>query len=132
MSDNDNEHVEHVPSLRTTKGNEKNRQKKDAVQMSVWIPESHKIDLKIRLHHDGLTQAKFLRAAIAAYLKEEAQFMTWFRDWKLQNSKIKNKQRHRKSDDIKRKGKDLASKFGINEGEIEDIFDIIEQEYPDL
>ena len=58
-------------------------------KIQTYIPESHKVELKIRLHHHGMTQAGFLRGIIKAFLEEDAQFMVWFNEWKLRNSKIK-------------------------------------------
>mgnify|MGYP003662858869 FL=1 len=96
------------------------------------LPQSHKVDLKIRLHHHGITQAAFLRGVVKAFLQEEQHFMDWFGTWKLQNSSIKSAQRHHKSDKLKQAGEELASKFGINDGEIEDIFDVLAKEHPEL
>jgi hypothetical protein len=101
-------------------------------KIQTYIPESHKVELKVRLHHHGMTQAGFLRGIIKAFLEEDAQFMVWFNEWKLRNSKIKSSKRHVKSDKLKQKGKELSSMFGINEGELDDIFDVIAQEHPDL
>ena len=58
--------------------------------------------------------------------------MVWFNEWKFRNSTITSSKRHAKSDKLKQKGKELSSIFGINEGELEDIFDVIAQEHPDL
>ena len=96
------------------------------------LPQSQKVDLKIKLHHHGLTQSAFLRGVVKAFLQEEAQFMQWFDFWKLRNSTVKSSQRHKKSDKLKETGEKLASKFGINEDEIEDIFDVIAKEHPEL
>ena len=101
-------------------------------KIQTYIPESHKVELKIRLHYHGMTQAGFLRGIIKAFLEEDAQFMAWFNEWKLRNSKIKSSKRHAKSDKLKQKGKELSSMFGINEGDLDDIFDVIAQEHPDL
>ena len=110
------------------------RQKWDepAEKISVNLPQSNKVDLKVRLHHDGLTQAKFLRGVVRAYLEEDEDFMHWFNIWKLRHSKIKSPKRHVKSARYKDKGEQLSSQFGIKEGEIEDIFDILEKEHPEL
>lgn len=96
------------------------------------LPRSQKVDLKIKLHHHGLTQSGFLRGVVKAFLQEDERFMEWFGAWKLRNSKIKSSQRHKKSDKLKQVGQKLAAKFGINEGEIEDIFDVIAEEHPEL
>ena len=101
-------------------------------KIQTYLPESQKVDLKIKLHHHGLTQAGFLRGTIKAFLTEEPEFMVWFDEWKLRNSKIKSPRRHAKSDKLKNTGHRNASKFGINEGELEDIFDDNAKEHPDL
>ena len=66
------------------------------------------------------------------FLEEDIKFMAWFDDWKLRNSRVKSSKRHAKSDKLNEQGKQLSSMFGINEGEIEDIFDVIAKEHPDL
>jgi len=103
-----------------------------AEKISVDLPQSHKVNLKIKLHHHGLTQAGFLRGVVKAFLDDDESFIQWFNVWKLRNSRVKSSKRHNKSARFKQEGERLASKFGIKDGEIEDIFDIIEKEYPEL
>ena len=101
-------------------------------KIQTFIPESHKVEFKIQLHHHGLTQAGFLRGVIKSFLQEDAQFMAWFDVWKLRNSRVKSSKRHVKSDKLKQQGNELISKFGINDEDLEDIFDVIAQEHPEL
>ena len=101
-------------------------------KIQTYIPESHKVELKVQLHYHGLTQAGFLRGVIKAFLEEDAEFMLWFNEWKLRNSRVKSSKRHAKSNKLNEQGKQISSMFGINEGEIEDIFDVIAKEHPDL
>ena len=96
------------------------------------VPQSHKVNFKLKLHHHGLTQSNFLRGVVKAFLQDDAQFMEWFETWKLRNSKIKASHHHKKSDKLYEQGKEIADKFGINDGEIEDIFDVIAKEHPEL
>ena len=86
------------------------------------LPQSHKVDLKIKLHHHGVTQAAFLLGAVKAFLQDDAQFMEWFEAWKLRNSKIKASHHHKKSDKLYEQGKELSDKFGINDGELDNLF----------
>jgi hypothetical protein len=96
------------------------------------LPQSHKVNLKIKLHHHGLTQSNFLRGVVRSFLQDDEQFMAWFDAWKLRNSTVKASHRHKKSDKLSEQGQELASKFGINDGELDNIFDIIEKEHPEL
>ena len=111
---------------------DKKKWQEPSEKLTVHVPQSHKAKLKIRLHHDGLTQASFLRGVVSAYLQEQEEFMQWFALWAKTNSKIKSKLRHAASQKLKQQGEETEKKFGINDGDLDDIFDIIEQEFPDL
>jgi len=101
-------------------------------RIHVYVPQSHKAELKIKLQHHGLTQASFMRGIIRAFLQEEPALMVWFDEWKLHNSKVRSNSRHKKSEKLKKAGSELAAKFGINDGELDDIFDVIAKEHPEL
>jgi hypothetical protein len=101
-------------------------------RIQAYLPQSHKAEMKIKLHYHGASMAPFLRAIVKAFVQEDALFMAWFDEWKLRNSKIKGKGKHRKSSRLKEAGEELSSQFGINEGDIEDIFDVIAKEHPEL
>jgi|TARA_R110001583_G_scaffold8506_17_gene40647 hypothetical protein len=111
---------------------DKNKWQEPSEKLTVHVPQSQKAKLKIRLHHDGLTQASFLRGVVSAYLQEQEEFMHWFSSWLKTNSKIKGKLKHLDSQKLNQEGKEIEKKFGINDGDIDDIFDIIQQEFPDL
>ena len=87
--------------------------------------------LKIRLQHDGLTQAEFFRAMITGYIEKNTLFLKYIDSYK----KINKSQSARS---IKRVQKDINSghqkmqQFGLIEDELEDIFDLIASEHPDL
>jgi hypothetical protein len=46
--------------------------------------------------------------------------------------KPQNKKKKAKSKQLRDKGKQKMEDFGLNEGEIENIFDLIEEEHPEL
>jgi hypothetical protein len=79
------------------------------------------------LRHDGVTQSKFFRAIIAGYLDGDERIQGYIDDMKPQNKKKKAK-----SKQLRDKGKQKMEDFGLNEGEIENIFDLIEEEHPEL
>ncbi len=87
--------------------------------------------LKIRLEYDGLTQAEFFRCFITGYLEKEERVMSYIQSYKLKKkSQSKRNMKIAKKDDDK--AEDLLSQFGIKDGELENIFDIIAKEHPDL
>ena len=88
-------------------------------------------NLKLRLHYDGLTQADFFRSLITGYLEKDENIMNFITG--VQESKnIHSKQKRAKSKKLEEEGENLMKKLGLGEEEIENIFDLLEEEYPNL
>ena len=87
--------------------------------------------LRVQLERDGLTQAEFFRAYISAYLDKNENIMTFITDYKLHNNKGQKRSIKiiQKEEQVREQ---LMSKFGIGDEELEDIFDLIAEEHPDL
>ena len=81
----------------------------------------------IRLNHDGLKQSQFFRAIITAYINSDVRIQEYIDE--VTNFSLKKKQ---KSKRLRAKGHATASDFGLQDSEIESIFDLIEEEYPEL
>tara|TARA_Y100000034_G_scaffold86775_1_gene104031 strand:- start:2736 stop:3056 length:321 start_codon:yes stop_codon:yes gene_type:complete len=87
--------------------------------------------LRIQLERDGLTQAEFFRSYITAYLDKNENIMTFITNYKLNNNV--GQKRSLKIIQKEEKNKDhLINKFGIKDEELENIFDLIAEEHPDL
>jgi len=87
--------------------------------------------LKIRLGYDGLTQAEFFRSFMTGYLEKDERIVSFLESYKLS----KNKQSKRNLKIIKKdneRAEDLLSEFGIKDNELDNIFDLIAKEHPDL
>ena len=103
----------------------------DRKKMMFWDSPKRQADLKIRLQLDGFTQSHFFRAMITGYLEKDDCIVQFLDDYK---EKYRS-QGVAKRNQIKRslgKGKETTKQFGLKENEIEDIFDIIAEEFPDL
>tara|TARA_R110000824_G_scaffold88189_8_gene216942 strand:+ start:8634 stop:8954 length:321 start_codon:yes stop_codon:yes gene_type:complete len=87
--------------------------------------------LKIRLQQDGLTQAEFFRSLISGYLNENKNILRYIKNYKEVN-KTQSKRILGVIEKDKKASDDLMSKFGIEDDELENIFDLIAEEYPDL
>ncbi len=87
--------------------------------------------LKIRLQHDNLTQAEFFRAMVTGYIEKDSSVVRYIHEYKQENKKQSKKALKMVEDDIKN-GETLMGKYGIGEEEMEDIFDLIENNHPDL
>jgi hypothetical protein len=84
------------------------------------------------MHYDGFkTQSEFFRACVVAYLEKNTEFME-FLDFYKENEKIQSKVNIKKSRRLRQNGEDLMKKLGITQEDVENIFDLIEEEIPEL
>tara|TARA_R100000388_G_C7115886_1_gene98735 strand:+ start:36 stop:368 length:333 start_codon:yes stop_codon:yes gene_type:complete len=88
-------------------------------------------DLKIRLQHDDLSQSEFFRAMITGYIEKDSRIVDYLYEWRELN-KGYSKSKRAKSERLLKKGEQVKSKFGLDKSEIESIFDLLEEEHPDL
>ena len=87
--------------------------------------------LKVRLQYDSMTQAEFFRCLIEGYLAKDKRILEFLEDHKISKGQdSKRNINYRKKDNTK--SQDLLNKFGIKDDELENIFDLIEEEFPDL
>jgi len=93
--------------------------------------EKNQIDLRIRLQYDGMNQSNFFRAMIAGYLAKDLHIMNYISEYK-EKYVIHNKKKRKKTKELLEKGKELEKDFALNPDDIENIFDILEKEHPDL
>ena len=93
--------------------------------------EKRHADLKIRLQHDDLSQSEFFRAIVTGYIEKDSRVLDYLYEWRELN-KSYSKSKRAKSERLLKKGRQIESKFGLNKNEIESIFDLLEEEHPDL
>jgi len=95
------------------------------------IPENDKAKFKVQLQYDSLTQAQFLRGMIDGYINKDGDFMNFV-------SKLKGTHKFQSQAQIKKVKKNLEDitvtkkKFALGDDEVENIFDILEVEHPEL
>tara|TARA_Y100000310_G_C20682151_1_gene816637 strand:+ start:2892 stop:3212 length:321 start_codon:yes stop_codon:yes gene_type:complete len=90
-----------------------------------------KEDFKIQLQYDGMTQAHFFRAIMQGYLVKDPIFLQYLSAYK-QREGIQNHAQRRKI--LSSASKALVTKklFSLDDDEVDNIFDILESENPDL
>ena len=89
-------------------------------------------NLKIRLYYDQVkTQSEFFRYCVESYLKQDPLFMEFFDDYKI-NKKVQSKARAAKSRKLRLSGEKMLRDLALTEEEVENIFDILEEELPEL
>jgi len=87
-------------------------------------------DLKIRLHTDGIKIKDFFNEIVLAYVNRDAYLIKFVEN--LKEKKEMSKSIRNKSAKERQKRKETISQFGLDEDEIENIFDIIKKEHPSL
>ena len=95
----------------------------------VYESDKRYADFRIMLDNDGISQADFLRAMIQGYIKQDKDLMPYIdkiRKKQIEIPKAWVRESRRKRKVAQQKIDDL----GLNEEEIDNIFDILEQENP--
>ena len=109
------------------------KKKKEETKRIIFDDSSKRhAELKIRLQYDSMTQAEFFRSFITGYLNKDSRILSYLDSYKEQNQKKYSKRNAKIRKDDTKKGEDLLHKFGIEDVELENIFDLIEEEFPDL
>ena len=88
-------------------------------------------DLKIRLHYDGLYQNEFFRLMMRKYINKDKSMMKIIDEYKEQkgNQSISNR---KKSKQLIEKGYEQKKQFALNSNEVDNIFDLLEEEHSEL
>ena len=87
--------------------------------------------LKVRLEYDGLSQAEFFRSFITGYLEQDNSIMDFIKRYKEKNKKM-SKRNMKYQDKDRQISDDLLGQFGIDDSELENIFDVIAKSNPEL
>jgi hypothetical protein len=82
--------------------------------------------LKIQLGYDNLTQAKFFKLIIDSYLNRDERIISLLEE---ANPYRYNKSKRKKD---RNETKKTITDFALEENDLEDIFDLIAKENPDL
>ena len=88
-------------------------------------------DLRIRLQYDGMNQSQFFRAMVTGYLEKDVDLLSYLDNYKQKNT-IQGSGKRLASGRLFKKGVEIEKQYALNDGEIQDIFDILEKEHPDL
>ena len=83
--------------------------------------------LLVRLKTDGMKQSQFFRSLITGYIEQDERLVSFFDDIKDQSIDRKNK-----SNKLRKKGIQKMNETGFSNDQIEDIFDLIAKEHPEI
>jgi hypothetical protein len=103
----------------------------DRKKFMFYDTEKRQADLRIRLKYDGFSQSSFFRAMITGYLDKDESLLSFLEKHKIKYG-FQGQDKIKSSNRITKKGKQIIKQFALNEEDIEDIFDLIKEENPDL
>ena len=90
-------------------------------------------ELKIRLQHDGISQAQFFRGIVTGYLMQDGDVLSYVDKLKAsKNIGNRSKKSIKEERELINTGKEQLDKLALGDDEIDNIFDILEKENPDL
>ena len=90
-------------------------------------------ELKIRLQHDGISQAQFFRGIVTGYLMQDGDVLSYVDKLKAsKNIGNRTKKSIKEERELINTGKEQLDKLALGDEEIENIFDILERQNPDL
>ena len=78
-----------------------------------------------------MTQSEFLRACVEAVVSQDPVMDMFIDHYKEENGKQSKAQRAKIKKD-QNKSEELLKDFGLGDGDIDDIFDIIAKEHPEI
>jgi hypothetical protein len=83
--------------------------------------------LKIRCRHDGMNQSQFLRMVVTGYIEGDANIVEFINQCK-EKYNFQGKAKRSKALKLHRAGQQLSADMALKEDEIENIFDILEND----
>ena len=83
--------------------------------------------LRIKCRHDNLKQSEFFRLMVEGYLNDDPQITAYLHECK-ERYNIQGKAKRNKIAKMKIKGHEKLKDFGLVDSDIENIFDILEND----
>jgi hypothetical protein len=94
----------------------------------VFTENDHRhVNFLMKLKTIGLTQSKFFRYIVTGLINDDPRIHSFIDD--VSDVSLKKK---RKSKKLRESGEQKINDFGLNNSEVENIFDMIAEEFPTL
>ena len=108
-----------------------NKYAKDTKKFTFYAKDELHAKFKIRMQHHSLTQSEFLRACVKAAVDQDPM-MEMFIDYYKEETGKQSKKQRAKIQKEQKESKDLLDTLGLGDGDIDNIFDIIAKEHPEI
>ena len=97
----------------------------------IKIPGNNHAEFKIRLGYDNLTQTAFFRAMMEGYISQDSLIVEYIQNHKESSGKNSQHKRKRIRKDMDERAATNRS-FALDDGELSDLYDLVEKEFPEL
>jgi len=108
-----------------------NKYAKDTKKFTFYAKDELHAKFKIRMQFHSLTQSEFLRACVEAVVSEDPVMEMFIDHFKEDNNKQSKVQRQKIKKE-KEKSEEILKDFGLGDGDLDDIFDMIAKEHPEI
>lgn len=85
------------------------------------------VQMLIKLRHEGLSRAEFFRAVMQAFIEDDPHIDSFILQYK-KKKKYFRKNRQKILDKERSKTQEVVEHFGLDSSEIDNLFDIMEEE----
>ena len=100
-------------------------------RISFMDTDKRNAEMIIRLKHDGITKTQFFRAILTGYLERDQDMVEFINHYK-EEAGVQSSVKRAGVNKVENEGNKNKTKFGLNDGDIKNIFDLLEKEHPDL
>lgn len=104
---------------------EKEKKVREGRRITITIPDKTYMDLLLKLRHENISWKRFFNFIIEGYIKDDMG-ITDYLDHKM--AEIRAKSRTKNLDKERKMVQNTKDIFGLDENEIQDIYNIIEEE----
>ncbi len=94
--------------------------------------EEYLAKFKLRMEYHSMSQSEFFRACVEAVIDKEDLIEEFIENYKEDKGKLKQKKTRANIKKERQQAEDMINKLGLGDEEIDNIFDIIAKEHPEL
>ena len=94
--------------------------------------EEYLAKFKLRMEYHSMSQSEFFRACVEEVIDKEDLIEEFIENYKEDKGKLKQKKTRANIKKERQQAEDMINKLGLGDEEIDNIFDIIAKEHPEL
>ena len=109
----------------TVQDEKRKRERKGVRSITLSIPDQMYMELLIKIRHENLTWKGFFNMMIQGFIDDDRGIMEYV-DYQMADKRAKKRTKVLQKE--RKKAKEVVSVFGLDDKEIDDIYDLLEDE----